>query len=85
MKQILLGYRPYKFTDEKTGREVEGVSLYTQFESQDVKGYETAKVSAKTVPDNIDDYLGVELDIDFDQKGKVRQVYFPKPAAAPAK
>lgn len=78
MKQMLLGYRPYEFTD-RDGRQVEGVSLYTQFESDGVKGYETTKLSVKTIPANIDDYLGCEVDIDFSPKGKVIQIHYPKP------
>ncbi len=82
MKQVLLGYRPYEFKDRESGRQVEGVSLYTQFESDGVTGYETAKLTVASVPEDIDNYLGIEVDIDFSPKGKVVQIHYPKPVNA---
>lgn len=82
MKQVLLGYRPYEFKDRESGRQIEGVSLYTQFESDGVIGYETAKLNVASVPDNVADYIGIEVDIDFSPKGRVVQIRYPEPVKA---
>lgn len=84
MKHVLIGYRLVDFKDKTDGHKVEGISLYTLFDSVDVNGQETAKlfVNVNAVPDNLDDYLGLELDVDFNNKGRVVQLVFPKPVAA---
>ena len=82
LKHILLGYRPYDFKDEKTGRQVQGVSLFTQFQALRTTGYETVKISVPKVPANIEDYLGAELNVDFDQNGKVLNIEYPSCVSA---
>lgn len=84
MKVMLLGYRPYDFAD-KDGRQVIGNSLYIQYETDGVTGYVAEKINVQTIPQNINDYLGIEIDIDFNSKGKVRQIVYPKPVEATAK
>jgi len=80
MKQVLVGYAKMNFT-ARDGSKVEGVKLYTLYSSNDVDaGQATGSVFLKPhlVPGNLSDYLGLELEIDFDQKGKLVQVEFPR-------
>lgn len=82
MKHVLMGYRAldFKSTD---GGQVVGTQLFTAFASNGVSGQETTKlfVNPSMVPKNLDDYLGVELDVEFNQKGRVVQIDFPKPVS----
>lgn len=85
VKQILVGYANMDFTG-RDGKKVEGVKLYTLYASNDVDaGQVTGNVFLRPhmVPENLSDYLGAELEMDFDQKGKLVQVEFPKAAAKP--
>lgn len=82
MKQTLLGYRGYEFDDRQTGRKVQGVSLYTMYDSDAVRGHEAGRISVRQVPSNIDDFLGAEINVEFDQRGKVRQILWPSSAPA---
>ena len=86
MKHVLLGYRKLDF-DGRDGGRVQGTQLWTAFNSVDVKGQETSKlfIPSDKIPYNIDDYLGVQLDIEFNNKGKVVQIDFPQPVKSVAK
>lgn len=77
MKYTLLGYRPFDFKDKDSGRQVEGVSLFTAYLEDGVTGSASAKLSVKAVPENIRDYIGCEIDVQFDQRGRAVQVNYP--------
>ena len=80
MKHVLLGYRKLDF-DSRDGGRVQGTQLFTSFKSNNVFGLETTKVfiSPENTPTNIADCLGFELEIEFNNKGKVVQIEFPQP------
>ena len=85
VKQILVGYVNMDFTG-RDGKKVEGVKLYTLYASNDVDaGQATGNVFLRPhmVPGNLSDYLGAELEMDFDQKGKLVQIEFLRAAAKP--
>ncbi len=79
MKQILVGYRPYSFEDRASKQLVEGVTLFTYYPAEGVKGYQTTRLSVKSIPSNIDDMLGAEIAVEYGEKGRVLQIIWPKP------
>mgnify|MGYP007088021491 CR=1 FL=1 len=79
MEHVLFGARKLDFSGED-GRQVRGVQLWVGFESDNVIGMETAKlfVRSNLVPHNVDDYMGTAIDIEFNNKGKVQNISFPR-------
>lgn len=80
----LIGYRPYKFTDERTGEVKQGVTIHAiDFESaetdDEIVGNAVFKgsVSCK-VFDNLcsgrtgDSLIGVDFDPVYDKRGKIK-------------
>lgn len=83
MKQVLLGYRPYDFKN-KEGEQVKGVSLYTMFEPDDeyLVGYMSDKLNVAKVPKHIDSCINEEIDVEFNNRGKVAQIIYPDPVVS---
>mgnify|MGYP006887402216 FL=1 len=79
MEHVLFGARKLDFSGED-GRQVQGVQLWVGFESDHVIGMETAKlfVRSSLVPHNVGDYMGTVIDIEFNNKGKVQNISFPR-------
>ena len=81
-KAKILGFRPYNFTDEKTGRPVRGVSLYTGEIAENVTGYECTKQSLKVevfeglvkqAGNDANKLINRDTDLVYDKRGKVVQ------------
>lgn len=72
MKCMLMGARDLEFKNDN-GERVEGTSLYLAYETEGVTGYEVSKVfiSPEKKPENLLDYVGSDIGVDFNQKGKV--------------
>ncbi len=71
MKSVLLGFRGLNFSTQD-GR-VEGTQLFTAYPSPDVTGQETSKVFVRPelCPEGLENYIGSEINIEFNNKGKV--------------
>lgn len=81
MKQMLLGYSEVDFT--KDGDRILGTRIFTSYVSKSVtEGQETGSIFLRPdmIPSGVklSDYLGFEIDIDFDHKGRVVGLYFPE-------
>ena len=79
MKQMFLGYSEVDFS--KDGERILGTKIFTSFDSRAVtQGQETASIFLRPdmIPEGISlsDYLGTEIDIQFDQRGRVIGLYF---------
>lgn len=83
MIQVLLGYRPYDFTNRE-GEQVKGVSLYTTYEPDDeyLVGFMTDKLNVARVPKHIDSCINKEINVEFNNRGKVAQIIYPEPAVS---
>lgn len=77
--ELFLGYRPFDFVDEKTGRPVKGVTVYTADAGVDgVIGYVSSKVSMKTDEFNnvfgdsasVSALIGKQVNISYNKIGK---------------
>ena len=74
MKQMLLGYSEVDFS--KDGERILGTKIFTSYESRSITaGQETASIFLRpeVIPEGVDisDYLGMEIEIDFDHRGRV--------------
>ena len=83
MKQMLLGYSEIDFT--KDGDRVLGTKIFTSYESRSITaGQETANIFLRPdmIPGGVklSGYLGFEIDVEFDQRGRVIGLYFPESA-----
>ena len=72
MKQMLLGYSEVDFS--KDGERILGTKIFTSYESRSITaGQETASIFLRPemIPEGVDisDYLGMEIEIDFDHTG----------------
>ncbi len=81
MKQMLLGYSKVDFS--KDGERILGTKIFTSYESRSITaGQETASIFLRSemIPEGVDisDYLGFEIDVEFDQRGRVIGLYFPE-------
>ncbi|RKJ40165.1 hypothetical protein D7Y09_16060 [bacterium 1XD42-1] len=72
MKSVLLGVRGLDFPGGD-GRRVEGTQLFLAYPSEGVIGQESCKVFVQpnSCPSNIQDYIGAEIDVAYNNKGKV--------------
>ena len=73
MKHMLIGVRALDFNG-RDGQPVKGFNLYVSFLSDGVVGRETSRVFVRNVPDDFPSYIGHEVDINFDGKGRVINV-----------
>ena len=72
MKSVLLGVRALDFSGGD-GRRVEGTQLFLAYPSEGVIGQESCKVFVQPgcCPANIQDCIGMEIDVAYNNKGKV--------------
>ncbi len=79
MKQMFLGYSEIDFS--KDGERVVGTKIFTSYESRSITA-ETANIFLRPemIPEGVklSDYLGFEIDVEFDQRGRVIGLYFPE-------
>lgn len=84
MKHTLLGIRPMSFVDDKTGELIEGTKIYASYESgaQDLVGKETVDIFLRTeqVPEDLEAYIGEEINIEYNRKGKLAKLSLSVPA-----
>lgn len=70
MKHVLLGIRKLDFNGTD-GRPVKGYSLFVANPADGVNGMETSKIFVREVPKDADSFLNTELDVVYNQKGRV--------------
>ncbi len=83
MKQMLLGYSEIDFT--KDGDRVLGTKIFTAFDSRSItEGQETGNIFLRPemIPEgiHISDYLGCEINVEFDHRGRVVGLDFSESA-----
>lgn len=82
MKVTLIGFKTVDFTDEDSGKKVQGISLYISFPDADTVGeacerqfvnksiFDAAGITSKMLEELIND----EINIEYNRRGKIGSV-----------
>lgn len=82
MKVTLIGFKSVDFTDEESGKEVQGISLYISFPDADVVGeacerqfvkksiLDAAQITSKMLEELINDVINIE----YNRRGKIGSI-----------
>ncbi len=82
MKVTLIGFKTVDFTDEDSGKKVQGISLYISFPDADTFGeacerqfvyksiFDAAGITSKMLEELIND----EINIEYNRRGKIGSV-----------
>lgn len=82
MKVTLIGFKTVDFTDEESGKRVNGISLYISFPDADTVGEacERQFVSSKILDDSgikaddLEEFINGEINIEYNRKGKIGSI-----------
>ena len=77
MKYMLVGIRPTEF-DTKDGKHIDGVNIFVSYDDINTKGQATDKffILKENFNKELNDLLGVEIDIQFNRYGKLSNITY---------